>query len=161
MPVLEVLCDSRKTEDYINNYPAFLNCRGYFIDNDFYHDWYDDNAEFLYTFYDLGEDRPQYAEELREIREAKKRLKEYLQYRVHMTLTEFETYVLPVIAATCSYDEPEYYHSIDMKKAEYFLRYIEPAWCDFKGIERTGYLPVNELERAAELLSDTDEFDDI
>lgn len=160
MPVLEVLCDSRRTEDYINNYPAFLNCYGYFINNDFYNDWYDYNAEFLCTYYNLGNDDPQYADELAEIKEAKKRLKEYLENRVHMTLSDFETYVLPVIAATSSYDGPEYYHSIDMKKAEYFLRYIEPAWCDFKGIDSTGYLPANELERAAELLSDT-EFDDI
>ena len=160
MPVLEVLCDSRRTQNYINDYPAFLNCYGYFINNDFYNDWYDFNAEFLCTYYNLGDDRPQYAEELAEIRKAKKRLKEYLENRVHMTLSDFETYVLPVIKATSSYDGPEYYHSIDMKKAEYFLRYIEPAWCDFKGIESTGYLPANELERAAELLSDT-EFDDI
>lgn len=154
---MEVLCDSRRTEDYINNYPAFLNTRGYFINNDFYNNWYDANAEFLATYYNLVDGD---GDDLAEIREAKKRLKEYLQNRVHMTLNEFETYVLPVIEAACSYDGSDYYHSINMKKAEYFLRYIEPAWCDFKGIDSTGYLPVNELERAAELLSDT-EFEDI
>lgn len=151
MPVLEVLCDSKRTQEYINNYPAFKNVHGYFINNDFYHDWYDANAEYLCTYYNL---------EVTEVNEAKERLKEYLENRVHMRLSDFETYVLPVIQATSSWDRPEDYHSINMKKAEYFLRYIEPAWCDFKGIDRTGYLPVNELERAADLLSDT-EFDDI
>lgn len=152
MAIMEVLCDSRKTQDYINNYPAFLNTNGYFINNGFYHAWYDENAEFLGTYYNLPR--------VDIINEAKKRLKDYLENRVHMTLNEFETYVLPVILATCSNDRPEYYHSINMKKAECFLRYIEPAWCDYKGIDSTGYLPVNELERAAELLSDS-EFDDI
>lgn len=152
MAIMEVLCDSQRTQDYINNYPAFLNTRGYFINNGFYHDWYDTNAELLGTYYEL--------ERVDIINDAKKRLKDYLENRVHMTLSDFETYVLPVIKATSTNEDERYYHSINMKMAECFLRYIEPAWCDFKGIDSTGYLPANELERAAELLSDT-EFDDI
>jgi len=156
MAILGSICDSDKTMNYINDYPAFKNTYGYFINNGFYADWFEKMGEFLSDYYD-DENDPHFGEQVKAV---KKQLKDYLQNRVHMTLSEFETYVLPVIRAAMRWNDPADLHSVNMKKAEYFLRYIEPAWCDFKGIDRTGYLPDSELERAAELLADN-EFEDI
>lgn len=136
---------SREIADYLNGYPAFDNGdrEGCIIDQHFFGDWFDENGFDLM----VGRERRHPVDP------------EYLE-ACGLSEQEMQNLVIPAILGVWHFDEDEVPaevtlpEKVTMEMAEALLRYIEPAWCRFKGIDHTGYPMGGNLDLAAYLIDD-------
>ena len=73
---------------------------------------------------------------------------------------EFDELIKPVIQVTWPRYTRKYHGTVTMEMARAFLEFIEPFWCEFKGIRSTGYVD-NLLGQASCLIDDEDDMFDI
>lgn len=124
--------------DYLNDYPAFRTNSGT-IDSAFYHDCI---AALAYTC------DPNYGVSFT------KRIDSMID-EAGISKKEFDELIKPVIQVTWPCNDRKYRRKITMEMAEAFLKFIEPFWCEFKGIESTGY--IDNLLPASYLMIDDDD----
>lgn len=72
---------------------------------------------------------------------------------------EFDELIKPVIQVTWPRYTRKYHGKVTMEMAQAFLEFIEPFWCEFKGIRSTGYVD-DLLMRASCLIDDEDDMFD-
>lgn len=68
---------------------------------------------------------------------------------------EFDELIKPVIQVTWPRYNRKYRGKVTMEMAQAFLRFIEPYWCEYKGIRSTGYIKADN----SVILDDDDMFD--
>ena len=125
---------SKDVAEYLNGYPAFNSENG-IINGWFFQEWFSRNGyNVVDEAYPNGVLDPEYLGS------------------TGLSEPEFWDFVAPAINTVWIINGDSQPVTMDM--AEKLLRYIEPAWCRFKGIDSTGYLSNNSLMTASELLDD-------
>lgn len=130
--------------DYLNGYPAFITNGSGTINNGFYNACV---SALVHTCDpDYGDPHTRTVNRMIE--------------KAGISKDEFDELIKPVILVTWPRFDRKYRGKVTMEMAQAFLKFIEPFWCEYKGIRSTGYVD-NLLRQASLLIDDDDEIFDI
>ena len=128
--------------EYLNGYPAFRTVGSATIDGGFYSRYIKYLAYYSDPNFNLCN------------AECERIVKDLID-RSEFTEEEFSEYIKPVIqqAWACA-GSSLFRGKVTMEMAQAFLRFIEPYWCEYKGIRSTGYIKADNS-----IILDDDMFD--